>query len=98
DDLVTGVQTCALPIYGGHRCATPEETFARYQHHISPITGIVKNMTLVQASNDGLINVYLAGHNFAMKNDSLYFLRNNLRSKSCRSEERRVGKGCRLWW
>ncbi len=68
---------------GGHRGATPEETFARYQIHISPITGIVKSLELTHRGDGEALNVYLAGHNFAMKNDSLFFLRNNLRSKSC---------------
>ena len=33
---------------------------------MSPITGVVKNLELTHRSAGGLINVYLAGHNFAM--------------------------------
>lgn len=67
---------------GGHRSTTPEATFKKYEHHISPITGVVTNLTPLTESVGDPLKVYAAGHNFAMKNDSLYFLRDGLRSKS----------------
>lgn len=65
----------------GHRCASPEETLKRYQHHISPITGAVRGLQLISSPN-GLTHTYVAGHNFATMFDNLYFLRQNLRGKS----------------
>ena len=67
---------------GGHRSVTPEETFQKYEHHISPITGVVSSLTPLTEVASSPLKVYAAGHNFAMKNDSLYFLRDGLRSKS----------------
>jgi ribosomal protein S12 methylthiotransferase accessory factor len=67
---------------GGHRCASPEETLKRYGHHISPITGAVRSLTLVDNSRKDLTPCYAAGHNFATMFDSLYFLRQNLRGRS----------------
>lgn len=67
---------------GGHRSVTPEETFRKYERHISPITGVVSSLTPLTDAAGGPLKVYAAGHNFAMKNDSLYFLRDGLRSKS----------------
>ena len=29
---------------GGYRCVTPEETYARYEHLVSPVTGVVNSM------------------------------------------------------
>ncbi|HEY9653331.1 MAG TPA: TOMM precursor leader peptide-binding protein, partial [Coleofasciculaceae cyanobacterium] len=67
---------------GGHRCYSPEETLKKYEHHISPITGVVH--TLQQKNQEGstAIHSYYAGHNFAMMFDSLYFLRQTVRGKS----------------
>lgn len=30
---------------GGHRAAEPQQTYERYKHHISPITGVVEQLT-----------------------------------------------------
>jgi ribosomal protein S12 methylthiotransferase accessory factor len=67
---------------GGHRGVRPEETLARYGHHVSPITGAVSALARLPSGADESVHVYLAGHNAAMKADSLYFLRRGLRSKS----------------
>lgn len=67
---------------GGHRSAFPEETFARYQHHISPITGVVSWLVNITEEVNGLAYSYIAGHNFAMVQDTLYWLRQNLRSRT----------------
>lgn len=67
---------------GGHRCASPEQTLKHYGHHISPITGAVRSLTLVDNSRKDLTPCYAAGHNFATMFDSLYFLRQNLRGRS----------------
>lgn len=67
---------------GGHRSAFPEETLARYQHHISPITGVVSWLVNITEEVNGLAYSYIAGHNFAMVQDTLYWLRQNLRSRT----------------
>ncbi|UPT96485.1 TOMM precursor leader peptide-binding protein [Bradyrhizobium barranii subsp. apii] len=65
---------------GGVRARTAEETFAAYSHHVSPITGVVSGIHSI--ASVGPIHVYSAGHNFALKNDSLYFLQDSLRVNS----------------
>ncbi len=67
---------------GGHRCCSPEATLKKYEHHISPITGIVHSLTQKQQLDQGVMHSYYAGHNFAMMFDSLYFLRQTIRGKS----------------
>jgi bacteriocin biosynthesis cyclodehydratase domain-containing protein len=66
---------------GGHRSMLPEETIARYQHHVSSITGVVRWLVndTVDKGN-GLVHSYMAGHNFAMIRDDPAWLRRNLRS------------------
>lgn len=67
---------------GGHRCVFPEETLEKYNHHISPITGLVHSLQPKKQTENGVMHSYAAGHNFAMMFDSLYFLRQTVRGKS----------------
>jgi ribosomal protein S12 methylthiotransferase accessory factor len=68
---------------GGHRSSSPEETIEKYEKQVSPITGVVRQLTpLKQESFDKFTYSYVAGHNFATMFDSLYFLRENVRGKS----------------
>ena len=67
---------------GGHRYLSPEETLNQYEHHLSPITGIVRELRPVLPTTNSLIHTYVAGHNFATIFDDLYFLRQNLRGRS----------------
>ena len=67
---------------GGHRVMRPEETFARLQRHISPITGAVTSVRRQTIEDNGVAYSYSSGHNFALMQDSLYFLRKNLRGRS----------------
>lgn len=66
---------------GGHRTLLPEETFARYQHHISPITGVVSSL-VSRIEMNGITYSYTAGHNFALWGDNMSMLRKNMRSQS----------------
>ncbi len=66
----------------GIRSESPEKTFQRFQHHISPITGIVKEVIPSIWHGEGPLRCYVAGHNFALKNDSLHFLKDGLRTHS----------------
>ncbi|MBE9128876.1 MULTISPECIES: TOMM precursor leader peptide-binding protein [unclassified Coleofasciculus] len=67
---------------GGHRSLSPEETLKNYDHHISPITGVVHSLKPKQQAEDSVIHSYYSGHNFAMMFDRLYFLRQTVRGKS----------------
>jgi len=68
---------------GGHRSYSPEETIKKYEHHISPLLGAVREIKPQNAMEENpLTPIYVAGHNFATMFDSLYFLRENLRGRS----------------
>lgn len=69
---------------GGHRGCSPEETVKKFEHHISPITGIISRMvsTAIEDDQGGLVTSYATDHNFVHMNEDLYFLRNTLRSLS----------------
>lgn len=66
----------------GSRVEAPEATFQRYAHHVSEITGIVKGIVPSPVNQAGPLRTYVAGHNFALKNDHLFFLKDGLRSHS----------------
>jgi ribosomal protein S12 methylthiotransferase accessory factor len=65
---------------GGHRAATPEETLARYGHHVSPITGAVPMLERADPTGDGVLHVYVAGNNVARAHHCLAQLRGDLRT------------------
>lgn len=71
----TYIQDC------GHRANSPEETLKKYQHLVSPITGVVTVLAPVYNA-DGLVNVYMAGHNHAFRVERLDFLKASLRNCS----------------
>ena len=64
---------------GGHRSVPPEETVRRFRHHVSPITGIIRELTPLRKEGDAVKHIYGAGHNFAMLVDDVSFLQANLR-------------------
>ena len=65
----------------GHRTRTPEQTLKEYQHLVSPITGVVKNLAPAPGA-DGFLHVYVAGHNPVFKMDGLDYLKRSLRHAS----------------
>ncbi len=67
---------------GGHRSVSPENTLKKYEHLVSPITGVVRMLAPVR-QDDGIAHVYMAGHNPAMKMDRLDYLKQGLRNASC---------------
>jgi ribosomal protein S12 methylthiotransferase accessory factor len=67
---------------GGHRAVLPEETLARYGHHVSPITGAVPMLERADPANDGVLHVYVAGNNVARRHQHLGQLRGDLRALS----------------
>ncbi|HEY1603656.1 MAG TPA: TOMM precursor leader peptide-binding protein [Pirellulales bacterium] len=67
---------------GGHRTCSPEQTLARFSHHVSPITGAVSVLER-DGKGDGVMHVYLSGANSARGVRSLRGLRADLRSSNC---------------
>ncbi|MDB9509932.1 TOMM precursor leader peptide-binding protein [Kamptonema animale CS-326] len=67
---------------GGHRCVSPEETFERYKHHISPIVGVVRELGKLSRNSNGLTPTYFAKHHFASMFDEFSFLQQNLGGRS----------------
>lgn len=82
---------------GGHRTQSPEQTLRKYQHLVSPITGVVTTLMPVHNA-DGLVHVYVAGHNQAFRMESLDFLRASLRNasggKGIREAQAKAGALC----
>ena len=69
-------------ITGGHRTQPAGQTLKRLEKHVSDITGIVSSLEELSDPDNPLVNTYLAGHNFAMLKDDLFFLALNLRGRS----------------
>jgi bacteriocin biosynthesis cyclodehydratase domain-containing protein len=67
---------------GGHRTCTPDETLLRLRKHVSPLTGAVSTVVSQTVLDNGVAYSYASGHNFALMQDSMYFLRKNLRGRS----------------
>lgn len=83
--LILGNHQKVFTIDGGHRCVNPRETLEKYQYHISPITGIIRDLKpLGQSSN--LVHAYIAKHDFSHIGDNLKSLRQNVSGRS-------MGKG-----
>jgi len=69
---------------GGHREVAPEETVHRISRHLSPVTGIVSQMSRTGTPGDDsrLLFSYNTDHNFVLTSDNLGDLRHNLRTLS----------------
>ena len=69
---------------GGHRSVSPEQTFKKFAHHISPITGIISSLrqTSTWEDEDELTPSYSAGYSIAEASDDLEGLQESLRSES----------------
>lgn len=80
--VVLGRRKKTFTTEGGHRCASPQETLKKYQHHISPITGVVRGLEKLFAGSNGLTHTYLAKHHAATMFDDLNTLRQNLGGRS----------------
>ncbi|WP_414575464.1 TOMM precursor leader peptide-binding protein [Anabaena sp. CCY 9402-a] len=65
---------------GGHRSCSPQETLKKYAHHISPITGIVRELSKIPGN--GLTHTYIAKHHFQSLFDDLASLRQNIGGRS----------------
>jgi oxazoline/thiazoline synthase len=67
---------------GGHRYIPPEETLKRYQHHISPLSGVVRSLEKLPHDCNGLAHVYTAKHHWACMFDDLDNLQKNIGGRS----------------
>jgi len=67
---------------GGHRVVRPEVTYERLIKHVSWLTGAVSSLKRQTINDDGVTYSYASGHNFALMQDSTFFLRKNLRGRS----------------
>ena len=65
---------------GGHRFCAPQETLRKYQHHLSPLTGVVRELTKLPGNR--LNHTYVAKHHFVTIFDDLDNLRKNLGGRS----------------
>ncbi|WP_214103994.1 TOMM precursor leader peptide-binding protein [Acrocarpospora catenulata] len=66
---------------GGHRSRHPEDTVEQYGHLVSPVTGVVKELTRLDTGTP-FVKTYVAGHNFSRQIRDLRGLRSGLRSQS----------------
>jgi ribosomal protein S12 methylthiotransferase accessory factor len=67
---------------GGHRCIPPEETLKRYQHHISPLSGVVRSLEKLPYDCNGLAHIFTAKHHWACMFDDLDNLQKNMGGRS----------------
>ncbi|MEP7308772.1 MAG: TOMM precursor leader peptide-binding protein [Acidobacteriota bacterium] len=72
---VLGSRPKRFTIDGGHRSATPNETLARFEHHISPITGVVSALAPADDVDRPFGFVYDAAVNLGGRRDNLAGLR-----------------------
>lgn len=80
--IILGRRKKTFTTDGGHRCFSPAETLRKYQHHISPITGVVRELQKVFVGSNGLTHTYAARHHFASMFDELDALGQNLTGRS----------------
>lgn len=88
--FILGNRKKKFTIDGGHRALTPQETIEKYRHHLSPITGIVRQMVSIAPPSNQLIHVYGVQHHFMRMFDDLEGLYQNLSGNS-------AGKGKTAW-
>jgi len=62
---------------GGHRSISPEDTLRRYEHMVSPITGMLRHLVEISPSGNPHLHVYAARFNSAYEPDGLTLLRRN---------------------
>ncbi len=82
EPLVLTSQKKLFTADGGHRTCLPEQTLQQYEHHISPVTGVVKTLFSPLQGGNGLIHAYVAEHAFPRESNDLDIWRQAVRSKS----------------
>ncbi|MEG4215249.1 TOMM precursor leader peptide-binding protein [Microcoleus sp. Pol14C6] len=79
--LILGSRKKTFTAEGGHRCSSPEATLSKYQHHISPITGVIRELQKLPDRLDGFHN-YVAKHHFISMFEDLRALAQNIGGRS----------------
>ena len=82
DPIVLQPQPARYRADGGHRTVTPEATLERFQHHVSPVTGIVDALARTPLDADGALHVYATGRNVAFRAATLDRLRDGVHTGS----------------
>jgi bacteriocin biosynthesis cyclodehydratase domain-containing protein len=67
-------------IAGGYRTVSHEDTFKKYKHHISAISGIIPYLSPYHKMEEAPIYNYASGRNLALQSTSLFWLNLHLRS------------------
>ncbi len=67
---------------GGMKARSPLQTWNKYQHLISPLTGVVTGVVRSSPPDDSWLHVYWAGSNLAIVNKLFHSLSTSLRTKS----------------
>ena len=88
--LVLQTKSKVFTVDGGHRAAAPEQTFARYEHLVSPLTGLVHDVQRVHGDS-GALNTFAAQHNFLI---SLRTPPSRSLGKGMTSDQARTGALC----
>jgi len=65
---------------GGYRECSPEDTLEQFQHHISPITGVVRALKSYHGVKGSPIYNYSSGPNTALRSKTLFWLNSHIRS------------------
>src|SRR5699024_11290121 len=97
DRNVTGVQTCALPIYIYHQQFTTDADGALSSEDTVEVIPIEAFETIVR-SGDTIIGTGLERIDEAVLGKATTFGKESITAASLRSEERRVGKERSTWW
>ncbi|MBW4559824.1 MAG: TOMM precursor leader peptide-binding protein [Mojavia pulchra JT2-VF2] len=79
--LILTSQQKQLSDDGGYRSCLPEQAFQYYEHHISPITGVIRSLFQPFQNND-LIHAYVVDHSLPREGRELENLRKAVRPKS----------------
>jgi len=77
-----GAQPICSSRDSGKRRDPPDVTFERYQHHISPVTGVVREVIPSPWNQHSPLRSYSSGHNMALGGANLGALKEGLRTFS----------------
>ena len=69
-----------LTLIGGYRTVSPEETFERFKHHISSLTGVVPYVKPYYPLPGTPVFNFLSGKNMALRSNSMFWMNLHLRS------------------
>ncbi len=72
--------SCSVTALGGYREVDPEATIEKYQHHVSPITGVMPKLEPYYHVKGTPLYNYSSGRNIALRSKSLFWLNQHLRS------------------